>query len=92
MLKFCGLTMATAVTYYHEVKKLVTEEVNAACSSLLDCCCENHSVIALAYLRYGWPMSVVSPQGLRRLSSSLAELLAHHHESLNTGEAERRLL
>jgi hypothetical protein len=58
------------------------------CLTLFDRWCEQRNVLALAYLMYGWPLTGDDPSLVRRLVQSLHEFGKHHHEALQSKDAE----
>jgi hypothetical protein len=54
------------------------EHVNAMCLHLFDIWCESRSVVPLAYLLKGWPLTNSDPEALRRLGNALRDLRRQH--------------
>jgi hypothetical protein len=61
----------------------LTAQIDRGCLSLFELWCERRSVIELAYLMHGWPMSTPAPSRVARLSSSLRELMSSYPESFD---------
>jgi hypothetical protein len=58
----------------------LTAQIDRGCFALFDLWCERWSVIKLAYLMHGWPMSAPAPSRVASLSSSLRELMRSYPE------------
>jgi hypothetical protein len=58
----------------------LTAQIDQGCLALFDLWCERRSVIKLAYLMHGWPMSAPVPSRVASLSSSLRELMRSYPE------------
>jgi hypothetical protein len=67
----------------------LTVQIDQGCLALFDLWCERRSVIKLAYLMHGWPMSAPAPSQVASLSSSLRELMKSYPE---TFDVEDRLM
>ena len=61
----------------------LTAQIDQGCLALFDLWCEGRSVIKLAYLMHGWPMSAPVPSRVASLSSSLRELLRSYPETFD---------
>jgi hypothetical protein len=65
------------VPYLSERENAV-EHINAMCMHLFDLWCESRSVVPLAYLLKGWPLTNSDPEAIRRLGNALRDLRRHH--------------
>lgn len=58
-------------------------EIASLCIVLFDRWCEKRSVVPLAYLMHTWPIVKPTPPLIRRLSSTLRELVIFHADALD---------
>jgi hypothetical protein len=58
----------------------LTAQIDRSCFALFDLWCERRSVVKLAYLMHGWPMSALAPSRVASLSSSLRKLMRSYPE------------
>ncbi|CAE6738927.1 hypothetical protein R69927_00817 [Paraburkholderia domus] len=65
------------VPYLSERENAV-EHINAMCMHLFDLWCESRSVVPLAHLLKGWPLTNSDPEAIRRLGNALRDLRRHH--------------
>jgi hypothetical protein len=70
------------VPYLSERENAV-EHINAMCMHLFDLWCESRSVVPLAYLLKGWPLTNSDPEAIRRLGNTLRDLRRHHLHDAN---------
>ena len=64
-------------------RSALTAQIDQGCLALFDLWCERRSVIKLAYLMHGWPMSAPAPSRIASLSSSLRELMRSYPETFD---------
>ena len=74
-----GLGMYTTT----DGRSALTAQIDQGCLALFDLWCEKRSVIKLAYLMHGWPMSAPVPSRVANLSSSLRELMRSYPEAFD---------
>ncbi|MFM0207105.1 hypothetical protein PQQ96_06815 [Paraburkholderia sediminicola] len=64
------------VPYLSERENAV-EHINAVCMHLFDLWCESRSVVPLACLLKGWPLTNSDPDAIRCLGNALRDLRRH---------------
>jgi hypothetical protein len=67
-------------------KESTPRELNELCFELFESFCERRSVVALAYLMHGWPLTVQNAATGRRLLETLVELGRWHLSELVDSE------
>lgn len=76
-------------TYLHQIQDLASR-IDDACARLFDLFCERRRIVPLAFLMHNWPLAMDNISMVPRLVTTLGELQASYHHSLESDE--RRLI
>ena len=85
MREFVKLSDIDAADAGIEARNIVSH-IDELCTSFFHKWCERHSLIPLAYLMHGWPITKVDSPAFRRLSDTLKELVTFHRDALTDAE------